>query len=400
MVHLKNNIGMALVVGTAGGIALLIGQSSVLVTPVIMSSLIRGLELSASRAGYLVTLEMLTLAFSTLILASYIGKVSKTKMFTAGMLVLVTGHLFAAFSDVIILIILGRVLVGLGGGMMVTVANATMASSADPERFFSIAFVTSALLTAIALIMLSIIAGQYNHAGVFVFLAALAIVGIVFCRPLLQGGYASSQNSAGRSRHPPLAYLTLLALFIYYCGAGSVWAFAEQKGHHLEIESVTIGLVLSAVTVGGLLSGSVAAWLSTRAGRAKPLVVCATLQVFSIFFFSVSTTTFQYSVSLMLATVSLYFIMPYLIGVAAMFGENGRWGAAGGGASLLGLAISATVGGMLVDWGGYKMIGIAFSIMGPIATLTLLFVIYQHGKSNMLTTNLESGGVQNVSSSI
>ena len=99
MIHLKNNIRMALVVGSAGGIALLIGQSSVLVTPVILSSLMRGLELSATEAGILVTMEMMTLALSTLVLASFIGKVSNKRVFIGGLLVLLTGQLMSALID-------------------------------------------------------------------------------------------------------------------------------------------------------------------------------------------------------------------------------------------------------------------------------------------------------------
>jgi hypothetical protein len=95
-----------------------------------------------------------------------------------------------------------------------------------------------------------------------------------------------------------------------------------------------------------------------------------------------ATTTLEYSASLTVSTITLYFIMPYLIGVAAMFGENGRWGAAGGGASLFGLALSAGVGGILVDWGGYKMIGIAFGISGSLSILIFIFVITQHGEAN------------------
>lgn len=393
MIQLKNNFRKALIVGTAGGIALLIGQSSVLVTPVILSSLIRGLELSATNAGFLVTLEMLTLAVSTLVLASYIGGISKTRMFMAGLIALIIGQLVSALIDIPAFILLGRVLVGLGGGMMVTVINATLASSEDPERFFAIAYVTSALFTAFVIILLTELSNQYNHVGVFVFLAAMAVIGTAFCKPIYEGQYIGTSANVISLKNPALAYLTLFAIFIYYCGAGSAWAFAEQIGHHIKIDSGTIGLILSGVTLGGLVGGSVAAWLSTRAGRIKPLVACATIQVFSILLLSVSTTTLQYLVALMIATISLYLIMPYLIGVAAMFGENGRWGAAGGGASLLGLALSPVVGGILVDWGGYKIIGIAFAVLAPLSILILVFVIIQYSKSEAIITNPATGGI-------
>lgn len=124
MIHLKNkNLRTAVLVGIAGGVAYLIGQSSIQVTPVILSSIMRGLELSATKAGFLVTLEMLTLALSTLTLSSFIGNVSKGKVFIGGLLLLVLGQIISTITDVMKIIILGRIAVGMGGGMIVTVAN-------------------------------------------------------------------------------------------------------------------------------------------------------------------------------------------------------------------------------------------------------------------------------------
>ena len=393
MIRSENSLRKALVVGAAGGIALLIGQSSVLVTPVILSSLIRGLELSATRAGFLVTVEMLTLAVSTIFLSSCIGRISKTRMFVGGLITVILGQLVSALVDITAFILLGRVLVGMGGGMMVTVMNATLSSSGDPERFFAIAYVISASLTALVIIFLTELSNHYHHVGVFLFLAAFAVSGTAFCKPMYEGHYTGTSANVTPTENLPHVYMTLVALFIYYYGAGSAWAFAEQIGHDINIDSGTIGLILSGVTLGGLIGGSVAAWLSTRSGRIKPLVAFSSIQVVSIYLLSVSDTTLQFFVTLMVATISLYLIMPYLIGVAAMFGENGRWGAAGGGASLLGLALSPIVGGLLVDWVGYKMIGIAFAVLAPLSILILVFVVIQYSKSNATIANPAPGGI-------
>ncbi len=362
--------------------AYLIGQSSMLVTPVILSSLIRGLELTATKAGFLVTLEMLTLALSTLILASLIGKISKKKLFIIGLLLLVLGQIVSSLTDALKLVILGRVLVGLGGGMIVTVANATISSSSDPERLFSIAYITSALLTAIAIIVLTMLSEEYAHTGVFIFIAMIAIIGAPLCKSLFHDSKIESEKLTASATQQPLVYLVLLAIFLYFCVMGSAWAFAEQIALHVGIGNQTIGIIFSGVTLAGLFGGSFAAWLSTRKGRIPPIVVCGVVQVSAVLMLSTSTSTLEYAISLTLSTVSLYFIMPYMIGAAAMFGENGRWGAAGGGASLLGLSLSSSIGGILIDWGGYKMIGIMFGVTGTIAILILVYVITRYSTSS------------------
>lgn len=380
---IKINTGTVLSIGIAGGAAYLIGKNSIIASPIILSSIKRGFELSATQAGIILTLEMLALAISSTLLSTIIGKIANRKLFLWGLLLLLLGHVFAALSDVVLLVVIARIIAGIGAGMIVVVANATMSSSSDPERAFALAFVISGIIAAAIMPVLTGLSDQFAHRGVFIFLAALSLLIAPLCKSMLKNSESHTMQPVILTTHPPLAYMTLLALFIYNCSVGSVWAFSEQMASQAGVESGKIGFIFAAAMSSGIAGGFMASWLSTKAGRIKPIIACGVVHILSILSLTTATTTFEYTASLILCAIALYFIMPYFLGVASMFDENGRWGAAGGGASLLGLAISASVGGVIIDWGGYKMIGIMFALSATLSILILTFVVNYYSNTTV-----------------
>ena len=306
-------------------------------------------------------------------------------MFVSGLALIVFGQILSAMGEVLTLVVFGRVLVGIGGGMIVTIANAAISTKADPERIFALVIVLSGIAWAILLPILTKLSEQWDHVGVFFFLAVLAVVLTPFCISLLKHHGSTTTRSVVTSTHPPLAYLTLLVIALYFCGAGGAWTFAGQIAVQANVDNEIIGFILAAVTLVGLLGGFLASWLSTKKGRIMPIIGGGLVQIASIFMYSTSTTPIEYTATLMIATMGFYFIYPYMLGAAAMFGEQGRWGAAGGGAALFGLALSPSVGGILVDWGGFRMIGIAFVFMGIMSILVITFVIARFKASTVLS---------------
>lgn len=383
MINIKdNNTRTVIFIGLAGSAAYVISKSSYVFTPIILSSLMKGLDLSATRSGFLMSQEMLAVSLSTMALATIIGKVSKQKMFMGGFLLLLLGFILTAASDSLAMIMVARMMVGIGGGMVAAVANAAISSSADPERGFGIALTVSGVLSAILMPLLTGLSDRYAHIGVFLCLALIAILLAPFCRLLFRNDISESKHYDIPTSRSLLPYITLVAIFLYFCVLGSAWAFARQIAIQANVESGIIGYIFAAATLVGISGGVVASFLSTRIGRIKPILGAGIMQILLVFVLTTSSTTFEFTASLLCVTTLLYFVMPYIYGVAAMFGENGRWGVAGGGAGLLGIALSSSVGGLLVDWAGYKMIGIAFAISGSLSIMILIFVIIQNSKSD------------------
>ena len=130
MSNIKDNpLRNVLFISIAGTTGYVMGQSAFGVSPVILTSIMQGLELSATTAGFLLTLEMLAVSFSTMLLASLLGIISRHKMFVSGLALIVFGQILSAMGEVLTLMVFGRVLVGIGGGMIVTIANAAISLS-------------------------------------------------------------------------------------------------------------------------------------------------------------------------------------------------------------------------------------------------------------------------------
>ncbi|MCZ6804697.1 MAG: MFS transporter, partial [Proteobacteria bacterium] len=185
MFNIKDkNTRTVILIGLAGGAAYFISKSSFLFTPIILSSLMKGLNLSATKSGFLMSQEMLTLSLSTLALATIVGKVSKQKLFMGGFLLLFLGLILTAASDSLTVIMVARMMVGIGGGMVATVANAAISSSVDPERGFAVALTVSGILSAIVMPLLTKLSDHFEHVGVFLCLALFAVLLVPFCRIL------------------------------------------------------------------------------------------------------------------------------------------------------------------------------------------------------------------------
>ena len=64
----------------------------------------------------------------------------------------------------------------------------------------------------------------------------------------------------------------LLGIFIYYGGQAAVWAYFERMGMDAGIAPDTVGRILSASLVLGILGAALATWLGDRRGRRLPVV--------------------------------------------------------------------------------------------------------------------------------
>ena len=100
----------------------------------------------------------------------------------------------------------------------------------------------------------------------------------------------------------------------------------------------------------------------------------------------------MFPVLIIVNSISFYFCVSFLVGVAAKLDEWGRWASVTAGSTLFGSIIGPAVGGILVQYGGINVLG--WSILcstGISLTLILFVVILLAGKearqANTVTTS-------------
>ncbi len=322
--------------------------------PEIINSFIKDLNLSASSAGLLASLEIVAVAITSFALAPRISRFPLRRLCIIGGVLTLAGNGATAGVTTLATVALARLIAGIGEGCVIAVANAVIAGFRHPDRGYAQVNAVNIVFSMCFLALLSIIGRSYGHVGVF---AALAFVCLLFIPALLHIPAAAEASAPSGALNSPSAYAVLLAMLIWGSADGATWAFLLQLGERTELSPQMLSASVASWAVGGFLGAGAAAWLSQRVARMRALTVALILNVIITMFLSHSTSGWIYMVAAFGQIVCVYFVMPYLLGIAAELDPQGGCATAVGGMFMLTGATGPLLGGFLTQWGGYTSLG-------------------------------------------
>jgi predicted MFS family arabinose efflux permease len=208
---------------------------------------------------------------------------------------------------------------------------------------------------ALLLVALPHVVAAAGHRGAFAVMALLVIA----CLPLLAWMPRGTAARIEGARLPVRgrALPVLAAGLILTAGEGAMWAFLERIGVHVGVSPSSIGALLGAVTLLGLLGSAAAAWLGTRLGRRLPIAAGIGCQAASCWMIAHADAAPAYVLGCIGYGVSFFFVQPYLLGTAAVVDPGGRVAAGYAGVVLVGGAIGPATGGALVTAFAYQALG-------------------------------------------
>jgi predicted MFS family arabinose efflux permease len=355
------------VVGALG--AGLIGFNAL---PIVVGALVDGAGLEPSHAGWLGSLELAGMAVSALMLAPRIGTLSLRRLGLGAALLAALAHGLSAWVDGFVALAALRLLAGLGEGAIVGVGNALIAASRDPDRFAARVEIVGGFAAALLLVALPYAAVLGAQRGVFLAMAAIVCV----CMPVI--AWIPDRRLAARPKVDlgialgPRALPVLAAGFLLTSGESAIWAFLERIGVHVGVAPASIGLLLGASTVVGLLGAGLAVWLGTRFGRRIPFVLGISAQALACWAVVHATTVSPYVVASLGYALTFFFVQPYLIGTAAVVDPQGRVVAAYAGVVLVGGGLGPAIGGALVGSFSYPALGWQLVFASAAAILAIL----------------------------
>jgi len=337
--------------------------------PVIVQALIDS-GLSHQRAGDLGTIELTTLAVTSILATGIVTQVSHRRLAIAGVLLAGLGVAISAQSVDYAPMILGRVLLGVGSGGAIAGANAAIAAREDAERVFAIIWTLGGGITAALTIQLPTLVEGGHYAAGFVVLGGLCLVAAPFLlwippRPprfdrdaavvtAVAGGEALGAAAAvGEARDPrssPLGTMSLLVLagmFTYSVAEQALWQFSYDVAVDHGIPYDRVRYLLGITTLAGLAGGAIAARFGLRFGRVMPLLVGSLLSLIGRWGFLVATSQEVLALASLTWGIGFYFVSPYQIGLAAALDRRGRIAVAATGLMNLGYGLGPTLGGRL-----------------------------------------------------
>ena len=356
-----------LIAAVAASSAGLLGTNTL---PLIVGALIDGLGLEPARAGALGSAELGAVALASLALAPRMAQLSRRTLALAGVLGVTVGYLASSFAGGFGSLLAARLVAGLGAGAALAAVNATLAGSDDPDALYARLTVLGGLVAACVLAALPFALGPWGHRGGFAALAAFALVCLPVTRrlPARAGGAAPSLAPLPNRG---LAALALLGLLLEASLNNALWSFSERIGLGAGTPPEAVGAVLGGATLAGLAGAGLAAALSTRLGRALPLVSGVAAATAARGAITQVETPVAFA-ALQVAWASAYlFTLPYVLGTLAALDRQGRWSAAAIAAITIGSAIGPGVAGGVVESAGVEGLGLVVVVGGSVVLALL-----------------------------
>ncbi|MFE2823719.1 MFS transporter [Streptomyces sp. NPDC059271] len=360
------------------------GYLAAYLLPTTVGRLDAGLPLSATQAGAIGSVLLLSSASAGFLLASRVDRFGPRRLARAGLLLAIAGYATAALSTALPLVVAGAVVGGFGSGTATTVAATGIAGRRDPHR-----------VTTMGLLGVSALAGALYltipHLGPAhgVPLAAIAVTALLVL-PLT--GRLPARSAATRTVRPagPLPYrrsgaLLAAAMLFWSLAQNSLWGVSGRIGlTQAGLGEVTVGAVFAVALGAGLLGVVCAGVLGPRLGGALPIGL-GTVLIAGCIALSAAASDLTSFATGEIAWNTLYpVVLSYVIGLAASMDRRGRWAVLVGSASSLGTACGPLTGSLLSARAGYPAMGLVLAAGLLLVTVPMTLVARRPRRSQVV----------------
>ncbi|MEU0039926.1 MFS transporter [Streptomyces sp. NPDC006333] len=330
--------------------------------PTTVGRLNAGLPLSATEAGCVGSVLLLSSATAGFLLASRVDRFGPRRLARAGLLLAAVGYGTAALTTTVALVVAGAIVGGLGSGTVTTVAATGIAAQRDPHR-----------TTTLGLLGVSALAGTLyltiphlgpGHGQPLAAIAVTALLVLPTTRRLPARTPAARTLRGGTPLpHPRAGVVLAVAMLCWSLAQNSLWGVSGRIGlSQAGLSEVTVGAVFAAALGAGLLGVIGAGALGPRLGRALPIGAGTALIAGCIALSSAADDLPSFATG-EIAWNTLYpVVLSYVIGLAASLDQRGRWAVLVGSASSLGTACGPLSGSLLSARTGYPGMGVILAL--------------------------------------
>lgn len=337
------------------------------VSPVLMGAVLDDLGLSATRGGFVFSVEMFVIAVVTLSSGPFMGVVNRTRLAYGATALIILGALGAMLSTNLESFMAARLLAGIGEGLMFSIGTCILGAAREPERVSALTATMQPLATMATLMAIPLLAVQFGRSGGYGLLAALACLSFFAYRfiprapregaPLREAlsGIARGHGDPLSVKAPPLWLPTVLigTWLFSVVGEFGAYIFVERKAQSLGMSPELIGLALTTTAATGLVGAALASALGRRLGRVVPYMGGLTMAASGVFITYSAESTVQYFIGMGLWGAGFFIAFPYKMGVMAMLDVEGRWVALSTGITMVAVAAAPTVLGQVIDSMGF-----------------------------------------------
>ncbi len=293
-----------------------------LILPTMVGALVDYAGFTESAAGWVASAGFAGGASAAILLALRIRHLDPRKLALAGLITLIVADSLSALAAQMPLsVFLGlRVVSGIGGATAYAAVMATIAASDMPERGYGIFSVFQFALSAVGLYGLPLVLPDIGVTGMYLALAAAALLAIPLYTTVLTRGPAAENSDPAIEIHmllKPAAILAMLGIGLYEAANTMHFTYAERIGVSFGLADYRIGEILGISTLVGMPAAFGVVWLGNRFGDLLPIMAALLLSIVSLLVLVFYSGPGIYTVSMCGLGIAWAFGLPYFQSVEA-----------------------------------------------------------------------------------
>lgn len=351
----------------------LIVSTSLFLLPVLIDTLqVKG-GFSGRAAGFLLSMELVVSAATTLSLSAFFSVHSTRAWAVFGGLLTILGAALTLVSPSSSVVFVARLIAGIGAGIVGAKATSVLSRGIEREKLIATVTVVSIVNAAIWLTMLPHMIDQLGYRGPYVCLLLISLSGTYLLRrlPSLSSPRRTKRSSgtveSSRSPFTFAAVLIVAAIFLTQLGQGAFWSLEETYGNRAGFSIYTIGILLAVSTLLLLLGAVGAAWASERFGRFSAMLILIAVNAVSILLVSTIAVHWVFVAANVLQSLTNLSSVIYQLGLAATIDRTGRVIAASTGLVTLGNGLGPSLSASLSSFHGPSSVGVVVLVFNLVA---------------------------------
>ena len=313
-------------ISIVGGIMILIaGNSPATILPFIVGTLEDGFSLTKYQVGFIVSSELLSIAFSSIIFGSLISRLNLKLTSFLGLFLIIGSYLFCSTIVDHSVLQLTRIISGIGSGLLIATGHNILSSSKNPDFSYATFTLAASLCGAAFVIVAGITSEEGGYQYLFstfgyiflFFAAALILINSSVLKPI-------TKTLSNESNKSPVVVLLILGVIFFSLPSGGMWAFNERLGIEIGLGQSEIGIVLFYSLIAGLLAPVLVWLIGNNYGRKKPLLICLSAILFCFFLILLTMDKLYYWIGNILWNFTVTVAVIYVLAAAAHLSKDGK----------------------------------------------------------------------------
>jgi MFS family permease len=343
----------------ASAAACTVGFATIFVQPVVLAEILASKGLTDASAGFVLTVEMLAVAFSSALCTKLCRGKSFLAIALAGTAIASLGNWGSFAVSGYGALLTTRMLCGFGEGAALMVAGAAPARLPHPEHAYAkintVTILIGTLLVYIAPMLSRFIAGPVIFPTMF--FCFVALVPALLLMP--RGERFAPQPALTSTRRPISVTLAMIwaSLFLLVVVNSAIFSFSAVIGDRVGLSPDSVSAAIAVATISSLIGCGLAGWVGVRFGRLIPMLGGVIVVTVALVGLSNARNAATFWLSTSVQMIGDYFLMPYFQGYAAEEDPTGRGVAAVNAAIPLSYAVGPFLGGIVAEQLGFSVMG-------------------------------------------